>query len=347
MLFEQKLLYLRPREWATKKLHIDSTYHERPFPNGASDSSRIGLMVFWINIALGDQRFFPPKIAIEVKALACELPSRYGIPFSRFSAHDIAALAEEKGIVASISDTTVWRWLTEDAIKPWQYCRWIFPRDSQFERKAARVLDLYHHFWKGKALTRRDYVVCTDEKTSIQARHRKHRTLPTLPGKSMLIEDEYERKGALAYLAVWDVHRAKLFGMCNDCTGIEPFDRLVAHVMSQYPYHGARRVFWIIDSASYHRGDSCVKRLTEKWPNIVPVHLPVHASWLNQIETFFSIVQRKVLTPNAFISTKTLEKKIMAFQHRYETLAKPFEWKFTKNDLHELMTKLDIQLKKV
>jgi hypothetical protein len=303
-------------------------------------------MVLWVNIALEGQRFFPPKIAIEVKALACELPSRYGMPLSRFSTHDIAALAKEKGIVATISDTTVWRWLTEDAIKPWQYRQWIFPRDAHFARKAARVLDLYHNVWQGKKLTKSDCVVCTDEKTSIQARHRKHGTLPTRPGKSMRIEHEYERKGALAYLAAWDVHRAKLFGICNDCTGIEPFDRLVAQVMAQHPYHRAQRVFWIMDSASYHRGDACVKRLIKKWPNIVPVHLPVHASWLNQIEIYFSVVQRKVLTPNVFVSTKKLEKIIMAFQHRYETLAKPFEWKFTKDDLRELMAKLDIQSNK-
>jgi hypothetical protein len=112
MSFEQKSLYMQPRECATRKSRIDSTCRARPFISGVSDSSKSGLMVLWVNIALEGQRFFPPKIAIEVKALACELPSRYGMPLSRFSTHDIAALAKEKGIVATISDTTVWRWLT-------------------------------------------------------------------------------------------------------------------------------------------------------------------------------------------------------------------------------------------
>src|ERR1039458_6691856 len=85
---------------------------------------------------------------------------------------------------------------------------------------------------------------------------------------------------------------------------IKPFDRLVEQVMSQEPYMSAKRVFWIIDNGSSHRGERCIRRLQKAWPNIVPVHLPVHASWLNQIEIYFSVVQRKVLTPNDFCSLK-------------------------------------------
>lgn len=288
-----------------------------------------------------DHRFFPPKVVVEVKALACELPSRYGLPISRFSMSEIAKLAQERGILATVSGTTVWRWLTEDAIKPWQHRSWIFPRDPEFGRKAARVLDLYHRTWKGRALGHNDYVISADEKTSIQARRRRHPTLPTGPRRAARVEHEYERKGALAYLAAWDVHRAKLFGTCVSSTGMEAFDGFVEQVMSHAPYRRADRVFWILDNASYHRGDACVDRLTGRWHNVVPVHLPVHASWLNQIEIYFSIVQRKVLTPNAFASTTTLGRRIIAFQERYETMAKPFEWRFTKRDLKELIAKLD------
>lgn len=252
-------------------------------------------------------------------------------------------MAQERGIVASVSGTTVWRWLTEDAIKPWQHRSWIFPRDPEFGRKAGRVLDLYHRMWKGRALGSNDYVISADEKTSIQARHRIHPTLPAGPRRAARVEHEYERKGALAYLAAWDVHRAKLFGVCESSTGTEAFDRFVAQVMSHAPYRRAKRVFWILDNASYHRGKACVERLAAKWHNIVPVHLPIHASWLNQIEIYFSIVQRKVLTPNASSSTKTLVRRIMAFQDRYETIAKPFEWRFTKRNLKQLITKLDTE----
>jgi transposase len=312
-----------PKEWITKRSGNGSIYPGRLFPNGASVSSRGVLTVLLINRGREDHRFFPPQIVIEVKALACELPWQYDQPLSRFSTHDIAALAQEKGIVAKVSGTTVWRWLTEDAIKPWRHRSWIFPRDPQFSWKAARVLDLYHNTWKGNELGPHDYVICADEKTSIQARHRRHRTSPPRPGTIMRVEHEYERKGALDYLAAWDVHRARLFGRCVASVGIKSFDGLVGHVMSQYPYHKARRVFWILDNASYHRGETCVDRLTAKWSNIVPVHLPIHASWLNQIEIYFSILQRKVLTPNVFVSLVQLENRILSFQDRYETIALP------------------------
>jgi len=135
---------------------------------------------------------------------------------------------------------------------------------------------------------------------AVQARKRKAETLPPRPGSTMQVEHEYERKGALAYLAAWDVHRAKVFGRCERKTGIRPFERLVEQVMSQEPYRSARRVFWIMDNGSSHRGERSNARLTERWPSIIPVHTPVHASWLNQVEIYFSILQRKVLSPADF-----------------------------------------------
>ena len=160
---------------------------------------------------------------------------------------------------------------------------WIFPRDPDFEPKAARVLDLYAGEWDGRPLRRDEFVISADEKTSIQARIRCHPTLPPAAGRAMRIEHEYERGGALQYLAAWDVHRAKLFGRCEPRTGIEPFGRLVDQVMTAEPYRSARRVFWVLDNGSSHRGRAAVRRLTEAYPRLVPVHLPVHASWLNQV----------------------------------------------------------------
>ena len=156
----------------------------------------------------------------------------------------------------------------------------------------------------------------------------------------MRVEHEYKRCGAWAYLAALDVHRAKLFGRCESNTGIAPFERLVDQVMTQHPYREARRVFWIMDNGSSHRGDACVKRLVEKYPRVVPVHGPIHASWLNQIEIYFSILQRKVLTPNDFPSLHALEERILAFERHYEAIAKPFEWKFTRHDLAKLLHRM-------
>jgi hypothetical protein len=282
-------------------------------------------------------------VVIQVKALACELPFEKEIPLSRFSTDEIAGEAINRGIVAHISGSTVWRWLHEDAIKPWQFRSWIFPRDPQFEQKAGRVLDLYQGMWQGVPLKSDEFVLSADEKTSIQARGRKHTTLPPRQGEGMKVEFEYERCGSLAYIAAWDVNRAKMFGRCEAKSGIVPFDRLVSDVMGQYPYGSAKRVFWIVDNGSSHRGQRSIDRLQTRWPNIVLVHLPVHASWLNQIEIYFSILQRKVLTPNYFSSLEALTKNIMDFQKSYEHIAKPFDWKFTRADLSPMLAKLSKQ----
>ena len=279
-------------------------------------------------------------MVVQIKALACQLPFDNGIPLSRFSTNDIAAEAIDRGIVAQISGSTVWRWLAQDAIKPWQYRSWIFPRDPQFEQKAGLVLDLYQGVWQGRTLQTNEFVISADEKTSIQARQRKHKSLPPIKQYCGKVEHEYKRMGFLNYIAAWDVHQAKIFGHCEPKSGILAFDSLVSDVMNREPYASAKRVFWIVDNGSSHRGQKAIKRFQSKWPNIVLVHLPVHASWLNQIEIFFSILQRKVLTPNDFASLIDLENTIIAFEKRYEKIAKPFEWKFTRNDLSRMMKKL-------
>jgi hypothetical protein len=293
-----------------------------------------------IDPAPADRLSFPPEARMEVKAIACELPATSGVPLSRWSAEEVAREAMERGLVAEISGTTVWRWLSEDALRPFYHSCWVSPRDPDFAHKAGRVLDLYEGEWEGEPLGPEEYVISADEKTSIQARHRCQPTLPTDEQRLMRVEHEYERKGALAYLAAWDVHRAELFGRCEQKNGIEPFGRLVEEVMSVEPYASADRIFWVVDNGSSHRGEASVKRLEGAWPNLRLIHLPVHASWLNQIEIYFSVVQRKVLTPNDFADLEVLAKCLLAFQERYEQAAEPFAWKFTRHDLHRLLSRL-------
>jgi hypothetical protein len=294
-----------------------------------------------IDHVLGVRPVFPPKVVVQVKALACELPWKQGVALSRFSCSEIATEVVERGIVAEISGSTVWRWLHEDAIKPWQHRSWIFPRDPDFEQKAGRVLDLYQGMWEGVPLAEGEYVLSADEKTSIQARIRRHLSLPPRAGEGTRVEHEYKRGGALSYLAAWDVRRARVFAHCESQSGIAAFDRLVEDVMSQEPYRSAKRVFWIVDNGSSHRGERSVSRLQNKWPNIVVVHLPVHASWLNQIEVYFSIIQRKVLTPNDFESLQAVADRLYQFEKRYEKIAKPFEWKFTRADLARMLERIN------
>ena len=287
-----------------------------------------------------DRPVFPLSEVASVKAVACEMPAQLELPFSRFSIEEIRRVVIEKGVVEAISVTTLWEWLHEDGLRPWTHRPWIFPRDPHFLRKGSLVLDLYHRIWDGKPLAENDFVISADEKTSIQARRRKHPSTPPAAKRPGRFEHEYERKGALAYLAAYDVHRANVFGRCDDTTGIVPFGKLVDSVMEQEPYRSAGRVFWIVDNGSSHRGQAACERLRKKWPNLILVHTPVHASWLNQIEIYFSILQRKVLTPNDFKSLKDLERTILAFQERFSKLQQPFKWKFTRDDLRRYLAKL-------
>lgn len=280
-------------------------------------------------------------MVVEVKAIACELPLSLGVPVSRLSVADIRSEVVRRGIAAEISGATVWRWLSADAIRPWCHRSWIFPRDPDFETKAARVLDLYGRRFEGGPLGPDEYVISADEKTQVQALARRHPGTGPSSGRIRRVEHEYRRRGTLAYLAAWDVHQARLFGRIEPTVGIVPFGRLVDQVMGQEPYASARRVFWVVDNGTSHRGQVAADRLAALWPNLVLVHLPVHASWLNQVEIYFSVVQRKVLTPNDFASTDELGDRLLAFQARYEAGARPFEWKFTRADLARLMSRLD------
>ena len=283
---------------------------------------------------------FPPEEVAQVKAIACELPKELGLPLSRFSRSELHRFVIERG-VSEASASTIGRWLSEDAIKPWQHRSWIFTRDPNFLEKAGPVLDLYDGRWEGKLLEPGDMVICADAKPSIQARSRIHESAPPAPGHGQLVEHEYERMGAVTYLDAWNVRRGGVIGRTERKGGIAPFDRLVWQVMTKEPYASARRVFWVVDNGSDHRGQRAIDRLEGRWPTLILVHLPVHASWLNQVEIYHSIIQRKLLDPNDFESTAELARALNDFERHYNEIAQPFAWNFTRQDLAELMKRLD------
>jgi hypothetical protein len=246
----------------------------------------------------------------------------------------------QKALGKVISRSTLSRILDKDAIKPWQYKYWIFPRDPQFMEKAGPILDLYAGHWGGKPLENGDFILSADEKTSIQARIRIYPSLGPGPGRAARIEFEYERGGALQYLAVWDVRRGYVMGRCEATTGIEPFGRLVDQVLAQEPYRSAKRLFWIVDNGSSHRGETACNRLRKVDPRIILVHTPVHASWLNQVEIYFSIIQRKVLTPNDFPDLDAVRVRLALYENLSNQHPKPFAWKFTRDRLADLLVRI-------
>ena len=145
---------------------------------------------------------------------------------------------------------------------------------------------------------------------------------------------------ALACLAAWDVRRGQVMGRCEDTTGIAPFARLVEQVMTTEPYASADRVFWIVDNGSSHRGAASAERMATAWPNAQLIHLPVHASWLDQAEIYFSIVQRKVVAPNDFTDLDQIRTRLAEFEIRYNAVAGPFNWRFTRTNLNALLDRL-------
>ena len=264
--------------------------------------------------------------------MACEMIAETEVPLSRQSLADLVRRAQTT-LSKKISRSTVWRMLHESAIKSWQHEHWLFPKDRQFAEKAGPILDLYAGMWEGESLGRTNYVLSMDEKTSIQARGRRHEETPLQPKQTRRVEAEYKRNGALQYLAAWDVHRGIVVGRCEKKTGIKPFGLLVDQVLEQDPYKDATQLFFIVDNGSSHRGQASVERMRRRDKRIVLVHTPIHASWLNQVEIYFSIIQRKVLTPNDFAKLEAIRVRLALYEELSNRTPKPFAWKFTGQDM--------------
>jgi hypothetical protein len=287
---------------------------------------------------------FPPLDHVLVKAVACELVAETRQPLSRQSLAGVTARAQH-ALGKPISRSTVWRMLGTDAIKPWRYKSWIFPRDPRFAEKAGPILDLYAGTWQGQPLGPQDSSLSADEKPSIQARHRCHPPRPPMPGRPARIEHEYERVGAVQYRAAWDVRRGYVMGRCEPTTGIEPFERLVDQVLAQEPYRSAARLCWIVDNGSSHRGEAARQRLHQRDSRILLVHTPVHASWLNQVEIYFSIIQRNVLTPNDFPDVEAIRLRLALYEELSNQSPTPFQWKFERAKLTMLLAKIETHTK--
>ena len=272
-----------------------------------------------------------------VVALACQLPAATGIPLSRWTGPELLAEVTRAGAADELSASSVLRILAEHPVKSWQYRSWISPRDPDFAAKAAVILDLYQGFYQGTRLQPGDRILSVDAKPSIQARGRCRPTTPAARGTPVRVEHEYVRHGALALLAALDVRTGKVFAATPPATGIAPFMDLIGQVMTRQEYKDAPRVFVIVDNGSDHRGQTAAGRLREPYPNAIMIHTPVHASWLNQVEVVFSIIQKKVLTPNDFPGTGTLSHALLVFVNRYNLTARPFNWKFSAKDLTALL----------
>jgi hypothetical protein len=261
-------------------------------------------------------------------------------PLSRQSLAEVTARTRH-ALGKPISRSTVWRMLDTDAIKPWRYKYWIFPRDLRCAEKAGPLLALYAGLGQGQPLGPKDSMLSADEKTSIHARIRCPPALPPAPGRPAYIENAYQRGGALPYLAAWDVRRGDVMGRCEPKTGIAPVGRLVNQGLAEAPYRSGERLFWIVDNGSSHRGAAAKKRLRQVDSRIILVHTPVHASGLNQGEISFSIIQRKVLTPKDFTDLEAIPLRLALYEELSNQTPTPFQWKFDRTKRTALFAKIE------
>lgn len=302
--------------------------------NAGGNAGRRARSTFATGAAAAGRPFFPPLDCVWVKALACQGVAETGEPLSRQSLADLARRVRER-IGQPMSRSTIGRILQRDALKPWQHESWVFPCDPDFDVKAGRVLDLYAGRWQGRPLHASDVVLSSDEKTSLQARRHRHPETPPRPGQRRRVEHTYDRMGALQYLAAWDVRRGTVVGRCEATTGIAPFGRLLDQVLAMPVYRATRRIFVVVDNGSSHCGAASVRRAAAWDSRLVLVHLPVHASWLNQVEVYFSLVQRKVLTPNDYPDLASLRARLALYEALTNREPKPFAWNFTRQKLAE------------
>ncbi len=259
--------------------------------------------------------FFPPELVVQVKAwrVNCRRPSacRCRAEHRRYRPRGAAA-----GMVATVSDKTVWRWLHEDAIRPWQHRTWIFPARSRLRRQSGA------HPRSVRPALGRQAAEATMSSCSAPTRKPAFRpasaSIPPrrpAPRQPMRVEHEYVRGGAWAYLAALDVHRAKVFGRCEPTTGIAPFDRLVAQVMTRPPYHDARRVFWIVDNGSSHRGPALrpppARRPFPIWSPCTPRSTPVGSTRSKSTSRSSSA---RCSPPMISPALQEVEDRLLAFQ---------------------------------
>jgi transposase len=278
---------------------------------------------------------FPPEVSAQATALACSLPQEKGKPLGRWSLSEIAAHLVLLKLVSSIAISTIGRWLAQEKLKPWRYHHWQHILDPEtFLERAGPVLALYQS--AKQLLGQGIWVLCLDEKPSIQARKRPEKPRPAGPGQPQHISPRYERKGALQLFAALSVADGKVFGQVRNRKRFVDFQAFLSQVILPEALHrNVHAIKLIMDNSTTHAPKQLEDWLQQQikahgWPfSIEVLWLPKNASWLNPIEIWFSSLQRKLLQPNHFHSLRDLASAIDRFIRFKNRSAKPIRWTYT------------------
>jgi len=300
---------------------------------------------------VGHRGVFPPQDRAQVTALACSLPKQSQVPLARWSRTEIARHIAHDPSLPSISPSTVGRWLQAERLHPWRYHSWQHIHDpATFLHRARPVLQTYAQ--AQELLREGTWPVSLDEKTSIQARENEFPPRPAQPGKPALQEARSHRRAARHLFAALSVADGKVAGLCRERKRFVDFQTFVQQViLPEALRRGVQTVLLILDNGTTHAPKQ-LERWLETQAGVCDLRLhfqvqwlPPRASWLDQIEIWFSLLQRKCLQPNHFVSTAALETAIDAFIAFYNQQAKPLHWTYTTEQLElKLAQKLGVHL---
>ena len=274
------------------------------------------------NPAGGESPLFPPEVALHLVKIACEMPDRFGRSLSLWDCEELARKLEDDGIVQSISAETVRRILNNHHLKPWRHHMWLgakTPRDEAFRAQVREICDLYT-----RELLPQEMVLSLDEKTSLQPRTRKQPTKPAKPKKPVHVEHEYIRNGALNLFAAFDTRTGRVYGRCFRRKRQTEFIAFLDYLNDLIPDRFTR-IHVVCDNLSVHKGKQVLRWLS-KHPRFAFHFTPVHCSWMNQVEQWFSILQRKRFKIPNFASIEELRDKIYLYIDQWNSRAHPFKW---------------------
>ena len=282
------------------------------------------------------RRSFPPEVALHTVKMACERPDDCGRSLSLWDCREMARQLVSEGVVASISPDTIRRILEHHHLKPWRHHLWLspkVPRDEAFAAAVRAISDLYT-----RTLREDEVVLCVDEKTSLQPRPRKSPTLATQPERPVRVEHEYGRCGALNLFAAFDTRSGKVYGRTAERKRQVEFIAFLEQLDREIPAT-IKTIHVVLDNLRMHKGKQ-VQAWLAKHPRFVFHHPPVHCSWMNQVEQWFSILQRKRLRIADFADKAALAERLQAYITEWNQVAHPFNW--TTKSVAKVMAKCQL-----
>ena len=263
----------------------------------------------------------PMFVRLELIKLACDRPAKCKLPFRDIWTIDTLRAALRSATGFTISKTEIRRILADEEIRPHHVRLWLHSPDPDFRKKVRAICDVYR-----ATPAPGDTVLCIDEKTGMQALEHKHPFKQPVRRRAGRREFEYIRHGTRTLFAAFNPHTGQLFGECSERRKAVDLMRFMEGVATQYPT-GNVTIVW--DNLNIHRGPAWEDFNLRHGGRFRFLYTPLHASWVNQVEIWFSILARRVLKHGSFRDLDELVRAVDGFvAHWNAHEAHPFRWVF-------------------